>query len=176
MAWVLISLRKAELQRLHSDYQAEELQISREERQMSRQYQYEQLLVRNEEQSTIRDLKTNYNEEKSALYDQVAEMRQAAKDNGESSSDYTNADGKTIADIYNLINDLQENYTQDVNDERTIYEEDLAALEEEAADTETYYEQRKVTVETQMEAVAQELQAVGQAISQEIQNSTVKLS
>ena len=38
------------------------------------------------------------------------------------------------------------------------------------------YEQEKTDVETQMEVVAQELQSVSDAVSNEIQQCTIKLS
>ncbi|MBR1616901.1 hypothetical protein IJ670_02000 [bacterium] len=172
MGWVLLSLRKAELQRLHSQYQAEDLRISREERQMSRQYQYEPTLVRNEQQAELRQQRDAYNEQKSLYYDMMKDAR--AQDSGLT----TGVDGSTMSssDIYNLINDLQSEFQAEQNDTRSIYETDLQMLEEEANDRETDYENQKVTIETQMEAVAQELQAINQAISPEIQNSTIKLS
>ena len=101
--------------------------------------------------------------------DQIKQYREDQKNNGTDHS----AD---IQAVNEQINQLRLDYEEKVNSERQIWEGDLALLEEEANDTETRYEQEKVRIETQMEAVAQELQAVSQAISQQIQNETIKIS
>lgn len=72
--------------------------------------------------------------------------------------------------------DLQTEYTNNVNYTKTIYENELAMLEEDANDKETMLDLEQSDVESQMEAVSQEMQAVSEAVSSEIQNSTIKLA
>jgi len=175
MSWVLLALRKRELKKTKAEYTAQDLRISREERQAARRYQHENSVAQNSQRKALSDLRQTYNEQKSGLYDQIAEIRKQAEETGQNSSEVM-YDGKTIQDIYNEINDLKTQYDEDVNNEKTFWEDELAQIEEEANDEETMYEQEKVTIETQMEAVAQELEAINQALSQEIQQCTIKLS
>ena len=72
--------------------------------------------------------------------------------------------------------DLQTDYTNNINNTKTIYENELAMLEEEVNDQETMLDLEQSDVESQMEAVSQEMQAVSEAVSSEIQNSTIKLA
>ena len=71
---------------------------------------------------------------------------------------------------------LQTDYMEDTNYEKTIYENELAMLEEEVNDQELMLDLEQSDVESQMEAVSQEMQAVSEAVSSEIQNSTIKLA
>lgn len=70
----------------------------------------------------------------------------------------------------------QMTYTEDTNFQKSIWENELAMLEEEVNDEEVQYDLEQTDIETQMEAVSQEMQAVQQATSQQIQNSTIKLA
>lgn len=176
MSWVLLSLRKSELKRTHADYVAQDLKISREERQASRRYQYEQTLVQNGQRSALRNLQDQYKTARKSYTDSLAQAKEdlgSIDPNDAQAIAYQNAE---ISRLQNEMDQLRADYESDVNDEKTVWEEDLQAIEEEANDTETMYEQEKVKVETQMEAVAQELQAVSEAISQQIQNETIKIS
>ena len=180
MSWVLLSLRKKELKRTHAEYVSRDLQISREERQMARRYQYEQTCVQNEQSTEQRDLRTQYTDKRSSLYDQIEALRKEIDaqegDNKIGSSDYRNSNGYTINDLYKQIDDLKEDFNESVNLSKTYWEDELAMIEEEANDAETILEEEKVNIETQMEAISQELEAVSQAISQEIQSNAIKLS
>ena len=170
MGWVVLTLRKKELKRTHADYQMRDLQIAREQRQMSRQYQYEQSVIQGQQNEEVRDLRTSYNYQRSSLRDQLSVLRE---DHSESGSSETAAE---IADIQSELEQLQLTYSENTNDVKTFYETELAMIEEEANDIETMYEQEKVDVESQMESVSQEIQSVSDAISNAIQQSTIKLS
>ena len=72
--------------------------------------------------------------------------------------------------------DAQLEYTENVNREKTFYEDELAMLEEDVNDQETMLDLEQSDVESQMEAISQEMQAVGEAVSTQIQNSTIRLA
>ncbi len=81
-----------------------------------------------------------------------------------------------ISNIQMEKEDAQLEYTEDVNREKTFYEDELAMLEEDVNDQETMLELEQSDVESQMEAISQEMQAVGEAVSTQIQNSTIRLA
>ena len=131
MGWVVLTLRKKELKRTHADYQMRDLQIAREQRQMSRQYQYEQSVIQGQQNEEVRDLRTSYNDQRSSLRDQLSVLRE---DQSESGSSETAAE---IADIQSELEQLQLTYSENTNDVKTFYETELAMIEEEANDIET---------------------------------------
>ena len=188
MSWVLLSLRKSELQQLHSQYVVEELQISRQQRQDARHYQYQQIVLqndqskeKNEKNSSYRSARDDIRKSIKELYAELSECNAASKEGNEYRDIYDNLKDKDsinaeITELQNQLSDLKENHEAEMNDIATYYEDELAMIEEDSADTETQHEQDKVRVETQMEAVAQELQAISQSISQQIQNETIKIS
>ena len=127
MSWVLLSLRKMELQRTHADYVAEDLQITRYERQMARRYNYDQTVIRNNQQEKLNESKQAYNSSRSEIYDKISSIKQAlAQDETASASTYTDAEGKTIDDYYTELNDLKEDYEYNTNSEKTYWEDELA--------------------------------------------------
>ena len=67
-------------------------------------------------------------------------------------------------------------YTEETNNYKTFYEDELAMLEEDVNDEETMLDLEQSDVESQMEAISQELQSVGEAVSSQIQSSTIKLA
>ena len=81
-----------------------------------------------------------------------------------------------ISQLQIEIQDLQTEHTNNVNFTKTLYENELAMLEEDANDKETMLDLEQSDVDSQMEAVSQEMQAVSEAVSSEIQNSTIKLA
>lgn len=170
MSWVLLALRKTELQHTHSELVYQEMQLSRESRQMARHYQYEQLLVKNDQSSALRACKSTYDATADAIREEIKTVR------GGGTVDDGNGNSLTLDDLYDLLDAAKEDYQLAVNTEKDYWESELATLEEEANDIETQYQDDKTVIETQMEAVSQELQAVGQAISQEIQQEVIKLS
>ena len=179
MGWVTLSLRKKELQRTHSDLQMEDLQISRTQRQMARQYNYDQTVVQNDQQDALDDLQTAYKSQTSIFYDDIKTKREELNGLDPNDSNYESEKSRIqgeIDDLNQKIRDAQEQYNYDSNQTKELYETSLALIEEEAKDIETMYENEKVQVETQMEAIAAELEAVSEAVSQEIKNSTIKLS
>ena len=250
MSWVLLSLRKSELKMVHSQYVAEDLQISRQQRKDARHYQYEQMIVRNDQRSQIASLYAGYkttrdqqngvvkqkrdslkleNQTISALDSDIcdydAEIRaielqqrlaeagtrkQEPREDNAKPEDLTpsqmNADeletrlaqlntakeqaekqrnqavtnkealNNDIADAQTAINTAKEDYEKDAGDVKDLAEDDLETIENEANDVDSMHEEEKVQIETQMEAVSQELQAVSDAISQQIQNECIKLS
>lgn len=193
MSWVMLSLRKKELKRAHADYVAQELQISREERQASRRYQYEQTCVQNDKNQETRDAKDAYKDTRTNITDKMSALRKAASEQSDASimtnedgtttatkvpsiADYVDTSGMTLNDYQRELDAAKEDYESQNNDIATYWEDELQMIEEEANDFETFYEQEKVNAETQMEAISQEISSVDQAISSEIQNNTIKLS
>ncbi len=188
MGWVTLTLRKRELKQEHAYYQLRDLQISREKRQLARSKQYETAVIQNEQQEAIAGLKEEYNTKKDVIRDAISEIRTNTKEknanlsNGEDKLDVNtetiNYDGQemTISDLNALLSDAQVDYSDQNNFEKTIYESELAMLEEEASDKETQLDMEQTEVEAQMEAISQEMQAVSEAVSTEIQNSTIKLA
>lgn len=191
MSWVMLSLRKKELKRAHADYVAQELHISREERQASRRYQYEQTCVQNDKNDQSRELQNEYKANRSDITEKMSALRKAASEQNDNStnedgnstatkvtsiSDFVDNYGKTLNDYQNELDAAKEEYESQNNDIATYWEDELQMIEEEANDFETFYEQEKVNAETQMEAISQEISSVDQAISSEIQNNTIKLS
>ncbi len=67
-------------------------------------------------------------------------------------------------------------YTEETDNYKTFYEDELAMLEEDVNDEETMLDLEQSDVESQMEAISQELQSVGEAVSSQIQSSTIKLA
>jgi len=161
MGWVTLTLRKTELKRSHSDYQKQLLDISRRKRQMARENHYEQMLVRNDQAMELRQEKAWYTEARDGINEQLQNENLSESDR---------------VSIQNELTGLQEDYQFKVNDIKTMYEDDLAMLEEEANDEETALDQEQVEVEAQLEAISAEIEAVGEAISSQIQASTIKLS
>ena len=161
MGWVTLTLRKTELKRTHADYQTQLLGISRTKRQMARRNHYEQLVVRNKQTKELREIKLNYDEEREYLHESL------------NSNTLSEAEKN---DIRNKLTELQQQYSYDSNEIKTIYEEDLAMIEESANDEETMLDQEQVEIEAQLEAIKAEMDAVGEAISSQIQASTIKLS
>ncbi len=175
MGWVTLALRKTELKRTHAAYQLEDLQISREKRRMAREYHAEQVGVENDKNEQTRNIRDNYNSQKQTIYDDMSALREAAKEAGESSTDYE-YNGQTLSDLQSQLDDLKENYTYENSEVESYWEDELAMIEEESNDQETTLDQQQVEIETLMENVSQEMQSVSEAISSEIQNSTIKLS
>ena len=161
MGWVTLTLRKTELKRSHSDYQKQLLDISRRKRQMARENHYEQQLIRNDQAIELRTMRSAYTSARDSINENLA-------DDSLSDTDRVS--------IQNQLTALQEDYQADVNDTKTMYEDELAMLEEEANDEETALDQEQVEVEAQLEAISAEIEAVGEAISSQIQASTIKLS
>ncbi len=81
-----------------------------------------------------------------------------------------------ISNIQLEKENAQLEYTENVNSEKTFYEDELAMLEEDVNDEETMLDLEQSDVESQMEAISQELQSVGEAVSSQIQSSTIKLA
>ena len=73
MAWVTLSLRKMELIHQHNELEFEDLQISREERQMARQYQLLERRARNEGSMATRQVKESYRSNLDNLNSQYAD-------------------------------------------------------------------------------------------------------
>lgn len=191
MSWVLISLRKKELKRTHADYVAEDLQISRQLRQQARRKSYDQTVMRNDQADQLREAKSSYNDQREQVNSIMDQIKEAVSqqnenmgttaDNGTTITrvnydDYTDGSGNKLSDYQKMLDDIKEEYLEEQNDIKSFWEDELQMLEEEANDEETMLEQDKVDAETQMEHISQELSALDQSLSTEIQNSTIKLS
>ena len=189
MSWVLLSLRKSELKMVHSDYVAQDLQISRAQRREARHYQVLQRAEMTAQRKELAPINQSYKQQRQAIYDQMKQLRENYK-NMPDEQKYTETNGikhtvtiddlrinnKDMTTLQQELAGLQEEHEEELDAIKTFHEDALADIEEEANDVEAQFEQDKVMIETQMEAVSQELQAVTQAISQQIQNETIKLS
>ena len=165
MGWVTLTLRKTELKRTHADYQKRLLDISREKRQMAREYHYEQTCVQNEQQAALRTLYSNYRIESDAVREQISGL------------DSTQADYRQQYDnLQNKLAQIKEDYELNKNTETTDWEDELAMIEEEANNAETILDQEQVQIEAQLQAISAEIDAVDGAIGDQISKSTIKLS
>ena len=177
MGWVTLTLRKRELKQSHAYYQLRDLQISREKRQLARQKQYETAVIQNDQQAALLPIKEEYNTRRQSIMQNISDLRQQEKDGGTNEYGQKNVDNSTEINALQLeLSTAQTEYTEQVNNEKTFYEGELAMVEEEASDSETQLDMEQTEVEAQMEAISQEMQAVSEAISSEIQNSTIKLA
>lgn len=190
MSWVLISLRKKELKRTHADYVAEDLQISRQERQLARRKSYNQTVMRNDQSQELSDLKSGYNDQRDQVNSIMTQIKDAVNQQNKNAGttdengntvvrinyDDYEVNGQNLSECQTMLDEIKEEYLEEQNDIKTYWEDELQMLEEEANDEETILEQDKVDAETQMEHISQELSALDQSLSTEIQNSTIKLS
>ncbi|MBR5304044.1 MAG: hypothetical protein IKU37_04375 [Candidatus Gastranaerophilales bacterium] len=161
MGWVTLTLRKTELKRTHSDYQKQLLDISRTKRRMARESHYQQLLVRNDQQEALRGIRNDY---------------LALRDSYNEQLNDPNLSDSEKANIRTQLEQALEERTFNENEIKAMYEADLTMLEDNANDEETMLDQEQVQIEAQLEAIKAELDAVGEAISSQIQDSTIKLS
>lgn len=183
MSWVLISLRRKELKRTHADYVAQDLDISRSLRQEARRKMYEQTCIQNDQQAQLRDIKSSYKDQQeyyNSCMDALKDAANTKKEEGEVNqvdfSSFVDSNNKTLSDYQKALEDAKEEYLEEQNEIKSYWEDELQMLEEESNDRETMLEQDKVEAETQMEHISQEISALDQAQSTEIQNSTIKLS
>ena len=172
MGWVTLTLRKTELKRSHADYQMELLQISRTKRQMARHYHYEQSVLRNEQNSIMRQLRDDYDAEREYLNEGLSQANAA----GGTIQNPNTGQTVTSSQLQNDLDEARLKYQEQVNQEKQRIEDEMALIEQEANDTETDLDQQQVEIEAQLEAISAEIEAVGEAISSQIQASTIKLS
>ena len=160
MGWVTLSLRKAELKQTHSDYQVQLLDISREKRYNHRNSMLEQLQVRNDSLDVVGDAKAAYLQTRDNIRQQL---------NGVT-------DPIAREDLMEQLRDAQEDYEMKKTDEENMRDAHLQTLEAEQAEMEAALDQLQTKVETQLEVISAEMEAVGEAISNAIKSSTMKLS
>lgn len=100
MSWVLLALRKSELKMQQSQYVARELQISRAQRRDARQYQLEQMYVRNALRNEKNELYANYKTTRDGINAQIKMLRQ------QSGSSYSSRQDNPSYSINQYINSL----------------------------------------------------------------------
>ena len=176
MGWVTLTLRKRELKQSHAYYQLRDLQISREKRQLARRKQYETASIQNQQEQALMPIKEGYRKNRQSIMDQISDLREQKKAANESETESTKDYDGEISSLQMELSNYQLEYTGQVDSTKTIYEGELAMIEEEASDQETQLDMEQTEVEAQMEAISQEIQAVSEAVSSEIQNSTIKLA
>ena len=81
-----------------------------------------------------------------------------------------------IANLEAALEQAQEDREYEINEAKTLWEDELEMIEAEANDVEVIYQQEQTEIETQLEHVTNELQAVKDSTSSEIQNGTIRLS
>lgn len=174
MGWVTLTLRKTELKRTHADYQSRLLQISREKRQMAREYHYQQTQERNKYNAMIRFARDTWNADRDSLNEAI----EAAGSDGTAQG--TDADGNSVfltaTEAQNELDKSKDKYEERYNQLMQDMESELEMIEQESTDAETMLDQEQVQIEAQLEAISAEIEAVGEAISSQIQASTIKLS
>ena len=206
MGWITLSCRSKEDLSCKANYQFRLLQVSREQRQKAREYQFMQTQTQNNQQENVRNIRSNYDATIEANRDSLATARkllsiiekQEANANGTGSYTLTqdeldflanaqqtipalaNANSTQIeTEIANLeaaLEQAQEDREYEINEAKTLWEDELEMIEAEANDVEVMYQQEQTEIETQLEHVTNELQAVKDSTSSEIQNGTIRLS
>ena len=156
MGWVSLSLRKLSLRANVSNLELRDIQISRTLRQTQRQMSYEQSILKNNRSGELRDIKSTYDEIRN---DRPEDMQ---------SEEYN--------EWYMEYQQAREDYEFEKNEIQTYYDDQLAMLEDEAADKEALLQQEQTTVEAQLEAARAELEAVSEQISADIEDSAIKFN
>lgn len=155
MGWVSLSLRKLSLRANVSNLELRDIQISRTLRQTQRQLSYEQSIMKNNRSGELRDIKDVYDEIK---------------------GDRPEMDSEEYNEWYMEYQQAREDYEFEKNEIQTYYDDQLAMLEDEAADKEALLQQEQTTVEAQLEAARAELEAVSEQISADIEDSAIKFN
>ena len=101
---------------------------------------------------------------------QIAESKTAGFKNQDSNSAKTELETAQLE--YSNQSTEYEETKMNIND---MYDQQLQDLEEETTMEENFLDMRQTEIEAQLEAITQELQAVKQQVSTDIQNSTIKL-
>jgi hypothetical protein len=155
MGWVSLSLRKLSLRANVSNLELRDIQISRTLRQTQRQLSYEQSIMKNDRAGQLRDIKE--------VYDAIK-------------ADRPEIDSDEYNEWYMEYQDAREKYEFEKNEIQTYFDDQLAMLEDEAADKEALLQQEQTTVEAQLEAARAELEAVSEQISADIESSAIKFN
>lgn len=159
MGWVSLTLRKESIRESIQNGQLDDINLSRKIRQNSRQLSLDQTLAQNEMQRQINAAKDESG---------YQELQKQRKDMSVSDPDYEN----WSKEFSNAQEDFQELKTN-IQAEFDII---LQNLEEEATDKEQRMSDEQTILEANLEAWNQELQAVSEAISSNIESSKIKLS
>ncbi len=154
MGWVSLTLRKQSLQLAISDAEFRDIELSRKLRKCHRNLAYEQSVYNADKTRELNDAR--------ATYTAMRNSRPSVKSEG-------------YAEWQNAYSDAKEDYEQQRNDIEDYYDGILEELERDATDEEDAINQERTTLEAQLEAMRTELEAVGEQISQDIQNGKLKL-
>ncbi len=111
---------------------------------------------------------TDLNKYKKAI--EIAESKTAGSKHQDSNSAKTELETAQLE--YSNQSTEYEETKMNIND---MYDQQLQDLEEETTMEENFLDMRQTEIEAQLEAITQELQAVKQQVSTDIQNSTIKL-
>lgn len=206
MGWITLSCRSKEDLSCKANYQFRLLQVSREQRQKAREYQFMQTETQNNQKSELRNIRSSYeatietNREALNMARRVLSIVEKQEANANGTGSYTitqeeqdlldlaqqtipalaNANSTQIeTEISNLeqaLEQAQEDREYEINEATSLWEDELEMIEAEANDVEVMYQQEQTEIETQLEHVSNELQSVKDSTSTEIQNGTIRLS
>ncbi len=155
MGWLTLQSRKQTLIAEIHDSELQCITLSRELRSRQRHTSYEQTILNNEKTQRLREIKSQYD---------------AVKDERPESADMDSNEYKNWLKDYE---DAKEDYEYEklmINDE---YDELLQELEEESTDKETEIQEQQATLEANLEAMRNELKALDDQISSDIESQTV---
>ena len=155
MGWVTLAARKQSLRLSMNSLELRDLSLSRSTRSTQRTAAYEQSIIKNNKASELRDIKDVLDEIKRERPEDIK-----SDEYGEWYQEYTLA---------------REDYEAERVEITEMYEDQLAMVEEECADKEAEFQQEQQTVEAQLEAMNAEFDVVKEQISQEIEQSKIKI-
>jgi hypothetical protein len=155
MGWVTLAARKQSLRLAMSNLQMRDLELSRQLRSMHRSSSYEQSIIKNNRAADLKQIKD--------AYDKVRNARPESMDD------------PGYNDWYLEYQAAREDYEHQKMILSEEYDDKLKMLEEEVADKEADIQQEQTTVEAQLEAMKAEFDVVSEQISQEIEDSVIKI-
>jgi len=153
MAWITLALRKQTLKAQVNELNYEDIQLSRKKRSVHRHLSYEQSIFNSQKKAELRDAKEEY-----------LEIRDERPD--VDSEDYEEWKVEYAA--------AQEDYQSEKQDIEDYYDDLNEQTEQEAQDEEDFIDEQITRVETQRDAMNQELQAITDQVKTEIESSAIK--
>lgn len=174
MGWITLTLRKQTLRAAINNKELQDLEISHQRRALSRQKNYENSILSNQQESELEMAKqsTGYQDARDKYQELLA-----------SSSDYSDRDSTEYAEYKEALSEAANEYSlakSEYDEQRTnienYYDNEKQELEEESTRKENIFDDEQTQIETQLEAMRQELESVSQQISTDIESSAVKFN
>lgn len=153
MAWVTLALRKQTLQAEINELTYQNIELSRNLRQVHRHLSYETSIFEGAKSRELKEIKGEYDELRKNRVSVGEEGYQEWKDQFEIAREEYQAQKQDIEDYYDVVK---------------------KELEEEAQADEDRINDEQTRVETQRQAMQSELEAIKEEIKTEIQNEAIK--